>query len=313
MRLLFVCDLHGSNLVFYKIIKAISDYNVDLLVISGDLAGKDIRAIIEDNGNYMVEYNGTNKTLTKNEIIILENKLSDTGHYFFYSSFKELERLDKKDIFIILDNKILERIELWMDKILKKVNLNKTDVIFSTGNDDIFAIDELIRTYENKGIYYGNNKNIDIKDFKLISFDYTNISPWKTLRESSEDNLEKMIEDKIRNITYFNNVVFNFHCPPYNTQLDIAPEIDKNFQFIVNPIKGINKIHVGSKAVLKTIKNFQPLLSLHGHIHESQGFNYIGKTLSLNPGSEYSKGIMHAYIIDINKENQIINFNLIEE
>ena len=56
---------------------------------------------------------------------------------------------------------------------------------------------------------------------------------------------------------------------------------------------------VDSKAVLKVIKEFEPMLGLHGHIHESTGEKHFGRTLCINPGSEYGEGILKGYIIEV--------------
>jgi Icc-related predicted phosphoesterase len=58
-------------------------------------------------------------------------------------------------------------------------------------------------------------------------------------------------------------------------------------------------IPVGSTAVRKIIEKYQPLLGLHGHIHESAGFVRIGRTQCLNPGSEYAEGILRGFLVEI--------------
>jgi len=60
-------------------------------------------------------------------------------------------------------------------------------------------------------------------------------------------------------------------------------------------------VPVGSKAVRTIIEKYQPLLGLHGHIHESPGFVRIGRTQCLNPGSEYAEGILKGYLVEINR------------
>jgi len=62
--------------------------------------------------------------------------------------------------------------------------------------------------------------------------------------------------------------------------------------------------HVGSKAVREVIERYQPLLGLFGHIHESHGFDYLGRTLCLNPGSEYDAGLLRGYVIDLPRERE---------
>jgi Icc-related predicted phosphoesterase len=56
---------------------------------------------------------------------------------------------------------------------------------------------------------------------------------------------------------------------------------------------------VGSSAVRRLIENYQPVLAIHGHIHESGGERRIGETLCINPGSEANAGILRGYLVDI--------------
>lgn len=63
------------------------------------------------------------------------------------------------------------------------------------------------------------------------------------------------------------------HSPPYGGKLDLT---DAN-------------IKAGSKAIGKQIEKVQPILTLHGHIHESPlksscWIEKIGRTISINPG-----------------------------
>lgn len=64
-------------------------------------------------------------------------------------------------------------------------------------------------------------------------------------------------------------------------------------------------IPVGSTAVRKAIEKYQPLLGLHGHIHESKGVTKIGKTLAINPGSDYQQNQLRGVVIDLNKHGKI--------
>jgi len=58
-------------------------------------------------------------------------------------------------------------------------------------------------------------------------------------------------------------------------------------------------VPVGSRAVRTAIEEIQPLLGLHGHVHESPGAAKIGRTLCLNPGSEYAAGVLRGAIITL--------------
>jgi Icc-related predicted phosphoesterase len=58
----------------------------------------------------------------------------------------------------------------------------------------------------------------------------------------------------------------------------------------------------GSHSVRAAIEKQQPLLGLHGHLHESRGAFRIGRTLCLNPGSEYGEGILRGVIVTLTPE-----------
>ena len=59
---------------------------------------------------------------------------------------------------------------------------------------------------------------------------------------------------------------------------------------------------VGSTGVLEAVRQVRPLLSLHGHIHESGGEKMIGPTLCVNPGSEAGSGVVRGYLIDVSSD-----------
>jgi Icc-related predicted phosphoesterase len=61
----------------------------------------------------------------------------------------------------------------------------------------------------------------------------------------------------------------------------------------------IDMVHVGSKSVRELFEKYQPLLGLHGHIHEAGGIDQIGKTLCVNSGSVYVQGMLNAFVIDL--------------
>ena len=312
MRILFLSDIHGSSTVFDKTINVVKKYNVDVLIISGDLTGKNIHPIIVDENNYTFEIDGSRQTVYESEIVQYETKLSEQGDYFFRISKEDFGSLQEREVFELLDLKILERLVNWLIKLSQLVDSDHIKVIMTPGNDDILEVDNLIKKYENKGIFSGLSNPVQVGMNEIISLDYTNISPWKTYRELPEKELQKLIKSKVKSIENIRLSIFNFHCPPYDTKLDIAPNIDKNLRYIINP-GGIENKHVGSTAVKEAIEQYQPLLTLHGHIHESEGFHYIGKTLSVNPGSAFEIGLLKAFIVDINDDGSIKNYKFISE
>lgn len=63
-------------------------------------------------------------------------------------------------------------------------------------------------------------------------------------------------------------VIFLSHNVPHNTPLDETEQGE----------------HYGSKVVRQIVEDYQPVLSVAGHMHESQGNHEIGNTLCINTG-----------------------------
>src|SRR5438046_9126929 len=102
------------------------------------------------------------------------------------------------------------------------------------------------------------------------------------------------MEPMLRDIKDMSRAIFNFHPPPYGTALDEAPALDENLR----PLHGGRALrHVGSTAVREAIDKYQPMLSLHGHIHEGKGITRVGKTLAINHGSAHAEGMLLPSIV----------------
>ena len=154
------------------------------------------------------------------------------------------------------------------------------------GNDDYFEIDKIIE--DSSAIVNCNNKNVMVGEHEMITFSYTNPTPWNTPREKPDEELEPMLEALVATVQDKSNAIFNFHVPPYGFALDLAPELTKDLVQAAD-----RKIHVGSHAVAKMIEKYQPLLGLHGHIHESAASRRSTRPPLLIPAvsipKEYSK------------------------
>jgi Icc-related predicted phosphoesterase len=91
------------------------------------------------------------------------------------------------------------------------------------------------------------------------------------------------------------------HVPPYDSGIDVCPELDENLKIVARGGQVMMK-SVGSTAVRRLIERVQPMVTLHGHIHEAPGHTRIGRTLCINPGSEYAEGIMKAAILNLERD-----------
>ena len=67
----------------------------------------------------------------------------------------------------------------------------------------------------------------------------------------------------------------------------------------------------GSQAVRNVIERHQPPLGLHGHIHESRGAVKVGKTICINPGSEYAEGVLHGALVVLDRKKGLRNYQLV--
>ena len=64
------------------------------------------------------------------------------------------------------------------------------------------------------------------------------------------------------------------------------------------------------EAVRAVIETYQPLIALHGHIHESRGIAKLGKTVCVNPGSEYSEGVLHGALLEFDGTKGLKRYQL---
>lgn len=305
MKIFFSVDVHGATTVWRKWISAVSIYEVDGLILSGDLTGKVlVPLILQGDGSYKGSYFGTTWILKNDkEVEDFEIKLSNAGAYYTKVTKEELQELkdDPEKVKKIMEQEMAKRLQEWLTLLVEKVDTRKILTIVMPGNDDEFVIDPVIQSFEKEGVIYPLDKIVDIEGHEVISFEYVNPTPWDTPREREDKEIQRMIEEKMSKVKNPKNAIFNFHAPPFNTSIDLAPQLDKNMR-LVGGLDGVKFVHVGSKGVRNAIEKYQPVLGLHGHIHESSGFEKIGKTICLNPGSEYGEGLLRGYIIDISKE-----------
>lgn len=314
MRVLFVSDLHGASLLLRKTVTVVRQHNIDVLFLAGDLSGKDLYPIIDEgNGSFTLSVRGEIKEVDRSGLGAIEQDLEDFGHYFFLCKSDEFKIIkgDEKELSRIMNTKIIERLQSWSVLLSSTLKMNCTKIVITPGNDDILEIDKSLQEFHRDGIDSNSTDVIDIGPHQVITLDYSNPTPWDTPREVDEKRLWQIIKSKVSLLRDPSTAIFNFHVPPYNTRLDLAPELDKKMHPVITPGTD-GRIHVGSKSVRRAIEEYQPILGLHGHIHESPGEERIGRTICLNPGSEYNLGMLSGYIIDLNNDGTLGRYFRIE-
>ena len=303
----FAVDVHGSTAIWRKWINVVNMYKVDVLILAGDLTGKAVVPIFDKNGTYEATVLGK-KYVAKNqdELQKLEDMIENMAYYYAVMTANEANEIakDSKKVDELFKNAMIERLKKWLNLLLEKVDTKNVITIVMPGNDDEQYIDETIKGYVDQSIIYPLDKTVPLPyGLELVSHEFVNPTPWKTPREADEDKLYKIVEEKIKrsNVKNYSKTIFNFHCPPFNTNLDLAPKLDKNMKIVYIGGKPM-MIHVGSTSIRKLIEKYQPLLGLHGHIHESYASDKIGNSVIINPGSEYTEGILRGFFIEFNSE-----------
>jgi len=234
------------------------------------------------------------------ELAALERDIADVGYYSFVTSTEEADELSRDEAgrHELLGRLMTERVQSWLQLASERLADSPVPMYLIPGNDDDFAIDEVLNEpqFVPKNV---DGKVVDIPgDLQLLASGWSNYTPWQTPREESEDELYERLDALAQQVRDPRRSVFMIHVPPHDSGLDTAPLLDENLRPTVSA-GDVLRGPVGSTAVRKLIENYQPLLSIHGHIHESGGERKIGKTLSINPGSQANEGILRGYLVDI--------------
>ena len=308
-RIFHSVDAHGSNLVWRKYLNAATAYKADVVLLCGDLTGKAIIPVVKvkENEWFINPFGKEERFYSAEKLNERLKVLENQGYYTFETTRDEIAEFQNnpKKVENLFAKLMKERLEQWLKLAEEKIPKN-VKIVVMPGNDDIMEIDEVIKAHEDRVIYpldkvvYLDNKH------PMISCEYVNPTPWETPREAKEQDLMKMLEKQLRRIDASEQkyLICNFHAPPYGTMLDLAPKLDKNLNVIMRFDGSPEMEHVGSKSVRAFIEQYQPKIGLHGHIHEAAADQKIGRTLVINPGSDYQACVLRGYVIDFSVSDE---------
>ena len=302
-RIYFATDVHGSQTCFMKFVNAAKVYRAEVLILGGDITGKTIVPIVEKGGSYEATFLGTTYRLQSHELQDFEMAVARQGPYTYVLSESEMEELraDREKLERLFKRLMLERLNKWLEVIKERLSPIGVRVYISGGNDDYPEVEEVLKS--SPYIVDPEGLVVDIDDsHEMITSGYSNVTPWKCPRDISEDELLKRIEAMASKLDEPRRAIFNLHAPPFNSGLDYAPKLDKELRPILDATGTPEMVPVGSTAVKAVIERYQPLLGLHGHIHEGRGVVKLGRTLCINPGSEYSQGILLGALLELTEK-----------
>ena len=304
-KLFFVTDVHGSETTFRKFVNAGKFYGVDVLVLGGDVAGKMVVPILDlGGGHYRATIQSITHELEGGEAVAdFEKRAGKLGTYTTVMTVDDYDGLvaDPGEVDKLYHHLAKERMARWIEFAEERLAGTGIRCYVTGGNDDAPDILEPLVQHDGVNVVDCEGKRIVIDDDEhlMLSTGLSNPTPWDTPREVPDEELAAHIEEIVAGVDDFSHVIFNFHAPPKDSSLDTAAELD----WSTNPPKVITSggtpvmYGAGSAAVRAAIEKYQPMLSLHGHIHESRGNVNLGRTVSVNPGSEYGEGLLRGALV----------------
>ncbi len=297
----FATDIHGSDICWSKFLNAGKFYGADRLILGGDMTGKAVVPFIHQGGS---KYRATLleqvfEISTPEELADIQKRVRSRGYYPYLTNPDEIAELEKdpQRVHAVFLREVLKVLRQWTELADKKLAGTGMKVYCAPGNDDMDEVDDVIRASKHVILVEGEVTQLD--DYhEMIASGWSNRTPWNTHREEDEDQLTARYEKMISQLKNPRAAIFNIHVPPYKSRLDEAPELDKDLRPV---LAGNSMKPVGSTALRAAIEKHQPLLGLHGHIHEGRGATRIGKTLCINPGSMYEQGTLLGALIRLGK------------
>ncbi len=304
-RLFYATDIHGSERTYRKFVNAGKFYNANVIVMGGDITGKLLVPVIkEKNGHFRATLQGqTEHYESEADLQSLYDRLGLLGFYYMVMDEEEFRHLseDPEAVDRLFHQLARQRLESWVELAEERLKGTGIKCFVTGGNDDDPDVLDAINRTDTESFFGCENKLVNVDDdHTMISVGFSTPTPWRTPREITDEELGGMIEEMASMVTNMSNCIFNFHDPPKDSTLDTCPMLDWS-QDPPEPIvrAGQQVMHgAGSTSVRSAIEKFQPMLGLHGHIHESQGAIKIGRTTCVNPGSEYGEGFLRGCLIN---------------
>lgn len=310
-RLFYAGDVHGSRVCWKKFVNAAAHYPADVLVMGGDLCGKGLVPIVrEGDGSYSARVIGEQRVArTAEELDQMQRAISTNGMYPLIVDRDEAQALaeDAARRDQAFEQALLDELRLWMEFAEERLAGTDKRAYVIPGNDDPWSVDEVLAG--GTSVVACDETVQRIGPHEMVSFGYSNRTPWDTPRELDEDEIYSRLKQLTDQLEEPGRAILNVHVPPYESSLDTAFEVDEDLHYVMKGGRP-HEVPTGSAAVRQIIEETQPLLSLHGHIHESKGVTTIGRTVAINPGSDYGSGHLDGCLVHLGPD-RVVNQYLV--
>jgi Icc-related predicted phosphoesterase len=307
IRVYYASDIHGSDVLWRKFLNAAAAYKASVLIMGGDVTGKVVVPLVEREDGFHVELFGVSQVVSGEEVEEMEHRIRANGMYPHRMSPEEVARVDalpedEKEAWFADVMRIT--FDQWLALADERLE-PETRCFVMPGNDDPEGVDRAIE--DAVKVEGCDDRVVEFDGHPMISLGYANRTPFDSPRELDEGELLQRISRLADEAGDMERCIFNLHVPPYDSALDTAPALTGDLEVIMSG-SAPKMIPVGSTAVREAIERYQPLLALHGHVHESAGATRIGRTLCINPGSDYHTGRISGCLIQLRPDKVVHQF-----
>jgi Icc-related predicted phosphoesterase len=311
LKIFYASDIHGSERVFRKFLNAGEFYQADALVFGGDLTGKAVVPFVETTpGVFTADVFGVIRVVsTGAELTELEQFVRDKGSYPYRTDPEELAAMQSDDGLVasVFSKLMLNTAERWVtlaDERLRKAGI---PCVMMPGNDDEPEVKAILA--QGDWIQDGEGRVVPLAGYQIASFGWATTTPWHSPREVTETVMAERLAEITTGLDPDVPVIFNLHDPPAGSGLDLAYKMTDDLKADTAGGQAMFAA-VGSVSVRDAILRTGPVLSLHGHIHESRNTTKVGRTFAVNPGSSYTEGVLQGAIISLSG-NKVNGFQLV--
>jgi uncharacterized protein len=313
-RLFFATDVHGSEQCFRKWLNAAQAYRVDALILGGDVTGKMIVPIIGNGGGtwHAELHHERVEVESEDALAALRKQIRMMGRYDVVVTPEEDRALaeDPAALPAAFARVTRESLVRWAELAEERLSDAGVPAFMILGNDDEPQLADVLRSASY--VRYAEDGICELPGgWQMLSFGPSTPTPWHTPRELPEEEMTKALHELAAKLEEPGRAVFNIHCPPADTHLDQVPKLDADLRPVVDA-SGVQMTAAGSTAVRELIEVLQPVVGLHGHVHESPGATRLGRTVCLNPGSDYQDGVLRGAIVEIDSEQGLRSWQLVQ-
>ncbi|HEX6231105.1 MAG TPA: metallophosphoesterase [Actinomycetota bacterium] len=299
----FATDIHGSEACFRKFLNAGAFYGVDAVILGGDVAGKGLIPLTRGaDGSWEATLFGKPVRLGDEEALTeFERRMRLQGYYPYRTTPDEVVELGRHGEALdrAFEEAIGRSVEDWVGLADEKLKAAGIPCLVMPGNDD----PPLVKRAMNEATWLtqAEDRIVELGPYQVLSLGYSTPTPWDSPREITDDEMRGKLAQLTARLEPNRPVLFNVHNPPFDTGTDRAYELTPDMR--IKTAGGQPTLApVGSVAVRAAIEEVQPVLALHGHIHESRAMSAIGRTKVCNPGSVYTEGALQGVIVSLDRD-----------